>query len=90
MYLFYIYMYPSGAPKFIPGFSGVRITRSLILCMFCRGQVVIPTAHFSDIHSSDSPLLRRHIIPTAHFSDNHPNLENQMVCALSINQQYLN
>ena len=30
-----------------------------------RGQVIIPTAHYSD-----SPLLRRPIIPTAHFSDN--------------------
>ena len=29
-----------------------------------RGQVIIPTAHYSD-----SPLLRRPIIPTAHCSD---------------------
>ena len=28
------------------------------------GQVIIPTAHYSD-----SPLLRRPIIPTAHCSD---------------------
>ena len=30
-----------------------------------RGQVIIPTAHFSD-----SPLLRQPIILTAHYSDN--------------------
>ena len=24
-------VYPSGAPEFIPGFSGVRVTRSLVL-----------------------------------------------------------
>ena len=29
-----------------------------------RGQVIIPTAHYSD-----NPLLRRPIIPTAHCSD---------------------
>jgi hypothetical protein len=29
--------YPSRAPEFTPGFSGVRLTRSLVLCvMFCR------------------------------------------------------
>ena len=26
--------YPSGAHKFIPGFSGVRVTRSLVLHMY--------------------------------------------------------
>ena len=25
--------YPSGAPEFIPGFSGIRVTRSLVLCV---------------------------------------------------------
>jgi hypothetical protein len=25
--------YPSGAPEFTPGFSGVRVTRSLVLCV---------------------------------------------------------
>jgi hypothetical protein len=25
--------YPSGAPEFIPVFSGVRVTRSLVLCV---------------------------------------------------------
>jgi len=25
--------YPSGAPEFIPGFSGVRVTQSLVLCV---------------------------------------------------------
>ena len=25
--------YPSGALEFIPGFSGVRVTRSLVLCV---------------------------------------------------------
>ena len=25
--------YPSGAPQFTPGFSGVRATRSLVLCV---------------------------------------------------------
>jgi hypothetical protein len=29
--------YPSRAHEFIPGFSGIRVTRSLLLCvMFCR------------------------------------------------------
>ena len=26
-------VYPSGAPEFIPDFSGVRVTRSLVLCV---------------------------------------------------------
>ena len=26
-------VYPSGAPEFIPGFSGVLVTRSLVLCV---------------------------------------------------------
>ena len=26
--------YPSGAPEFIPVFSGVRVTRSLVLCVY--------------------------------------------------------
>ena len=26
--------YPSGAPEFNPGFSGVRVTRSLALCVW--------------------------------------------------------
>jgi hypothetical protein len=25
--------YPSGAPEFTPGFSGVRVTRALVLCV---------------------------------------------------------
>jgi hypothetical protein len=25
--------YPSGAPEITPGFSGVRVTRSLVLCV---------------------------------------------------------
>jgi hypothetical protein len=29
-------VYPSGAPEFTPVFSGVRVTRSLVLCVFCR------------------------------------------------------
>ena len=34
--------YPSGAPEFTPGFSGVRVTRSLVLCvMFCRSLFVL-------------------------------------------------
>ena len=30
-------VYPSGAPDFIPNFSGVRVARSIVFCaMFCR------------------------------------------------------
>ena len=33
--------YPSGAPEFTPIFSGVCVTRSLVLmCMFCRSLFV--------------------------------------------------
>jgi hypothetical protein len=33
---------PSGAPEFTAGFSGIRVTRSLILCvMFCRSLLVL-------------------------------------------------
>ena len=28
-----IFVYPSGAPEFTPVFSGVRVTRSLVLCV---------------------------------------------------------
>jgi hypothetical protein len=49
--------------------------------LLSRGQVIIPTAHFSDsplfrqpisptAHYSDSPFLRQPIIPTSHYSDN--------------------
>jgi hypothetical protein len=40
------------------------------------GQVVIPTAHYSDspqfptAHCSDGPLFRQPITPISHFSDN--------------------
>jgi hypothetical protein len=51
-------------------------------CSICRGQVIIPTAHFSDpqllrqpisptTHYYDSPFHRQPIIPTAHYSDNN-------------------
>ena len=34
--------YPSGTPEFFPGFSEVRVTRSLVLCvMFCRSLFVL-------------------------------------------------
>jgi hypothetical protein len=32
---------PSGAPEFTPVLSGVRVTRSLVLCMFCRSFFVL-------------------------------------------------
>jgi hypothetical protein len=32
--------YPSGAPEFTPGFSGVRIPRSLVFMQFCRSLFV--------------------------------------------------
>jgi hypothetical protein len=32
--------YPSGAPVFTPGFSGVRVT-SCFICMFCRSLFVL-------------------------------------------------
>ena len=32
--------HPSGVPEFSPVFSGVRVTRSLVLCMFCRSLFV--------------------------------------------------
>ena len=35
-----------------------------------RGQVIIPTAHFSDSLFLRRPLFRQPIAPTAHFSDN--------------------
>ena len=33
--------YPSGAPEFTPGFSRVRVTRSIVMCMFCRSLFVL-------------------------------------------------
>ena len=33
--------YPSGAPEFTPGFSGVRVTQSSFMCMFCRSLFVL-------------------------------------------------
>ena len=34
--------YPSGAPEFTPNFSGVRVTRSFVLCVvFCRSFFVL-------------------------------------------------
>jgi hypothetical protein len=40
--------YPSGAPEFIPGFSGVRVTQSLVLCtcIFCRSLFVLLSFFF--------------------------------------------
>ena len=35
-----------------------------------RGQVIIPTAHYSDSLFLRRPLFRQPIAPTAHFSDN--------------------
>ena len=33
---------PSGAPEFIPGFSGVRVAQSLVFCvMYCRSLFVL-------------------------------------------------
>ena len=33
--------YPSGAPEFTTGFHWVPVTRSLVLCMFCRSLFVL-------------------------------------------------
>ena len=44
-----------------------------------RGQVVIPTAHFSDTQCSDSPLLRRPIIPTDSPFLRQPIIPSKMV-----------
>jgi hypothetical protein len=39
--------YPSGAPAFISGFSGVRVTRSLVFCVvFCRSLFVLLSFFF--------------------------------------------
>jgi hypothetical protein len=54
--------YPAGTPEFIPVFSGVRVARSLILCvMFCRSLfvlfllvIVLSVLWFTD---SDYPLV---------------------------------
>jgi len=41
-------IYTSGAPGFIPGFSGVRVARSLVFCdVFCRSLFVpFAVGHF--------------------------------------------
>ena len=45
---------PSGAPKFIPGFSEIRVARSSVFCvMFCRSLFVYP----STITVSDYPFV---------------------------------
>ena len=45
----------SGAPEFTPGFSGVRVTRSLVLCvMFCRSLFVLS---FSFCHCAVCPSI---------------------------------
>jgi hypothetical protein len=39
--------YPSGAPEITPGFNGVRVTLSVVLCvMFCRSLFVLSSFYF--------------------------------------------
>ena len=35
-------VYPSGAPGFTPGFSGVRVAQSLVFCVMFCGLVFVP------------------------------------------------
>jgi hypothetical protein len=41
--------FPSGASKFIPGFSGVRVTRSLVLCVCFVDRCLYLCTFFFDI-----------------------------------------
>jgi len=56
-------LYPSGAPAFIPGFSGIRVTWSLILCFFLLVIVLSVHLRFTDC---DYPfgILKLFLLPT--------------------------
>jgi hypothetical protein len=56
--------YPSGAPEFTPVFSGVRVTRSLVLCVcfvdrcwsFCTFSLAIVLSNLLHFTDSDHPF----------------------------------
>jgi hypothetical protein len=59
--------YPSRAPEFIPGFSGIRVTRSSVLCVcfvdlcvsFCTFSSSDPKGHVSYCHHLASVVRRK-------------------------------
>jgi len=56
--------YPSGALEFIPGFSGIRVARSLVFCeMFCRSLFVLLSFFFWPLHCLSFFDLRFLVIP---------------------------
>ena len=61
--------YPSGAHEFSPGFSGIRVTRSIFsfMCMFCWSLLVLLSFLFWPLCCLFSFNLRILIIPFVFF-----------------------
>ena len=61
-------VYPSGAPEFIPGFSGVRVARSLDFCvLFDRSIVFLLTVFYWLLYCLSFFDLRILITPLVSF-----------------------